>query len=119
MRTPRAACRDRVLLERRVHSKLDDHVGLGRVYAATLGPFALSLEGSPSAPRHERRTGRTSECSASPTAASPFPRAQLQLTGSAQLTAASMVFPIITHHGCSRQSRRNPRHIHACNLFVI
>jgi hypothetical protein len=43
----------------------------------------------------KRRTGRTSECSASPTAATPFPRAQLQPTGSAQLTAAPMIFPII------------------------
>jgi DDE family transposase len=40
--------------------------------------------------------GRTSsECSASPTATSPFPANQLQLTGSAQLTAAPLIFPII------------------------
>ena len=45
MRRSRAACRDRVLLERRVHSKLDDHGGLGLVYAATLGSLCAEPRG--------------------------------------------------------------------------
>jgi hypothetical protein len=75
--------------------RTDQQVSAGRVRCAEF----LAPTGSPSAPRHERRTGRTSECSASPTAATPFPRAQLQPTGSAQLTAAPMLFPIINRSG--------------------
>ena len=68
----------------------------GRLYRVTVAGSGTSpVAGPRGATPHERRTGRTSECSASPTAASSFSRAQLQLTGSAQLTAAPMLFPII------------------------